>query len=423
MATATGVAARAGRAPALRKALGSLRAYHYRVPYCVPQWSGATVWALFRSLLTGRVAEGSAPARLARQLEAQLGHPVVPCANGRTAIELALRGLGVGAGSEVVLPSFCCTSIVPPVRAVGAVPVLADVGPELNVTPDTIESALTSRTRAVIVPHLFGNPADIEGIRARCHPRGIVVIDDAAQAMGATLDGRPLGTFGDAGIVSFGNGKVCFGTGGGALLSSRPEVVASAVGWALPRPGIGAIGAHALSVLLWRRWRRSLLPLRMALRKIQGNPPAAPPYCAQSMANLDAEVALTLLEHLGRDLPARRVRVSAYVAALSEEPRLSLVAHRPGSACLTQVVVIDGDAPGSGSAPRVIAALRSAGYEVERSYIPLHLRAEPELAKPGALPLTERLWSSLVELPCEPSVPLTDVARICEIVRETLRRL
>ena len=106
MATATGVAARAGRAPALRKALSSLRAYHYRVPYCVPQWSGATVWALFRSLLTGRVAEGSAPARLARQLEAQLGHPVVPCANGRTAIELALRGLGVGAGSEVVLPSF-----------------------------------------------------------------------------------------------------------------------------------------------------------------------------------------------------------------------------------------------------------------------------------------------------------------------------
>ena len=54
--------------------------------------------------------------------------------------------------------------------------------------------------------------------------------------------------------------------------------------------------------------------------------------------------------------------------------------------------------------------------------MPIHLRAEPELAKPGALPLTERLWTSLVELPCEPSVPLTDVARICEIVRETLRR-
>jgi dTDP-4-amino-4,6-dideoxygalactose transaminase len=86
------------------------------------------------------------------------------------------------------------------------------------------------------------------------------------------------------------------------------------------------------------------------------------------------------------------------------------------------VVVVDGQAPGGGAAPRVITALRSAGYEVERSYIPLHLRAEPELAKPGALPLTERLWSRLVELPCEPSVPLSDVARICDIVRDTLRR-
>ena len=78
-----------------------------------------------------------------------------------------------------------------------------------------------------------------------------------------------------------------------------------------------------------------------------------------------------------------------------------------------------GAAPRPGSSPPSAAV----ATKVERSYTPLHLRAEPELAKPGALPLTERLGGSLVELPCEPSVPLTDVARICEIVRETLRRL
>ena len=423
MATATRVAAPAGREPARRSALGSVRAYRYRVPYCVPQWSGKTVWALFRSLVTGRAVAGSAPARLARRLEARLGSPAaIPCANGRTAIELALRGLGVGAGSEVVFPSFCCRSIVPPVRAVGAIPVLADVGVELNVTPDSIEAALTPRTRAVIVPHLFGNPADIEGIRARCHPRGIAVIDDAAQAMGATLNGRPVGTFGDAGVVSFGNGKVCFGTGGGLLLSSRPEVVASARALTLRRPSMAAVGSHALAVLLWRRWRRSLLPLQMALRKLQGAKHQTSPYHAQDMANLDAEVALTLLDRLDDDLLERRARVTAYGVALGDQPRLSLVAHRAGSACLNQVMAVDGDAPGSGAAPQVIAALRSAGYEVERSYIPLHLRAEPELARPGALPLTDRLWSSLVELPCEPSVSPSDVARICDIVRDTLRR-
>ena len=422
MATATGVAAPSGRKPAVRRALSSVRAYRYRVPYCVPQWSPTTVWALVRSLLTGRVVDGSGPARLAHRLEARLGNPAVPCANGRTALELALRALGVGAGGEVVLPSFCCTSIVPPVRAVGAVPVLADVGAELNVTPDTIEAAFTSRTRAVIVPHLFGNPADIEGIWARCRPRGIAVIDDAAQAMGATLNGRLLGTFGDAGVVSFGNGKVCFGTGGGALLSSRPEVIAAAGVLSPSRPSTGAIASHALAVLLWRRWRRALLPVQMALRKLQGTPSRVRPYHAESMANLDAQVALTLLDRLDGDLPARRARVEAYGRALGAEPRLSLVAHRSGSACLNQVVVVDGDAPESGAAPRVIAALRVAGYEVERSYVPLHLRAEPDLARPGGLPLTERLWSALVELPCEPSVSLADVARISNIVRDTLRR-
>jgi dTDP-4-amino-4,6-dideoxygalactose transaminase len=423
VASATGVAAPAGREPALRRTLSSIRAYRYRVPYCVPQWSGKTIWALLRSVLTARVVAGTAPSRLARRLEARLGSPAaVPCANGRTAIELALRGLGVREGSEVVLPSFCCTSILPPVRALGAVPVLADVGDELNLTPDTVEAALTARTRAVIVPHLFGNPADIEGIRARCHPRRVAVIDDAAQAMGATLNGRSLGTFGDAGVVSFGNGKVCFGTGGGALLSSRPEVVATAMALALPSPGVGQVVSHALSVLLWRRWRRSLLPFQMALRKIKGNPPAARPYFAQSLANLDAEIALSLLDRLEGDLPARRARVAAYAATLGDEPRLSLVAHGPGSACLNQVVVIGGGTPRSDAAPRVIAALRSAGYEVERSYIPLHLRAEPDLAKPGALPRTERVWDSLVELPCEPSVTLADIARISNIVRETLRR-
>src|SRR4029453_584581 len=129
VASATGVAAPARREPALRRTRSSIRAYRHRVPYCVPQWSGKTIWALLRSVLTARVVEGTAPSRLARRLEARLGSPAaVPCANGRTAIELALRGLGVREGSEGVLPSFCCTSVVPPVRALGAVPVLADVG-------------------------------------------------------------------------------------------------------------------------------------------------------------------------------------------------------------------------------------------------------------------------------------------------------
>ena len=139
------------------------------------------------------------------------------------ALEIALRACGVREGGEVVIPTFCCTSVVPPILAVGAQPVLADVGEELNITAKTIEAALTDRTTAIIVPHLFGNPADIDAIVDLARPKNIRVIDDAAQALGATIDGRPVGSFGNAGILSFGSEKVCSGLGGGVIVSRQEK--------------------------------------------------------------------------------------------------------------------------------------------------------------------------------------------------------
>jgi hypothetical protein len=137
------------------------------------------------------------------------------------ALEIALRACDVGKGDEVIIPTFCCTSVVPPILAVGACPVLADVGDELNITAETVEAALTQKTRAIVVPHLFGNPVDIKSIVDLAHSKDIRVIDDAAQALGATIDGRPVGSFGDLGILSFGSEKVCFGLGGGVVVSRQ----------------------------------------------------------------------------------------------------------------------------------------------------------------------------------------------------------
>jgi dTDP-4-amino-4,6-dideoxygalactose transaminase len=119
--------------------------------------------------------------------------------------------------------------VVPPVLAIGAVPVLADIGAELNVTAETVDAALTKKTKAVIVPHLFGNPADTGAIIDLARGRNIRVIDDAAQALGATIDGRPIGSFGDVGILSFGSEKVCFGLGGGVVVSGSNELLTGAV--------------------------------------------------------------------------------------------------------------------------------------------------------------------------------------------------
>jgi len=345
---------------------------------------------------------------------------VIACGSGRAAIELALRATGVQAGAEVIVPTFCCTSVVAPILAVGAVPVLADVGDELNLTPQTVAAAFTSRTTAVVVPHLFGNPAQIQPIVELCRPRGIVVIDDAAQALGAGCGGRALGTFGDVGVVSFGNGKVCFGTGGGVLLSRNAEVLKRAAAVALA-PGSAREGVRqALSTLVWRRWRRWTLPLQMALTRLQSQADGAASHSLQAMRNLDAAVALTLLDTLDDNLGARSVRVAAYQHLLAGEAGVTLVPHRSGSACVTQVLQI---ARGGVDARRLISVLRAAGYEANDSYKPLHL--QPDFARFAPKPLTnaERLWGALVELPCEPSVSLRDVGHICTLVRATVARL
>lgn len=391
------------------------------MPYCVPYWSPSTYRAILRCVVAGAASEGRDVARLANRIARLLGLPgVVPCGSGRAAIELALRALGLREGTEVVVPTFCCASVIPPILAIGAVPRLADVGEELNLVPSTVEPVLSERTRAVIVPHLFGNPAEIEAIVELCRGRGIAVIDDAAQALGATLGGRPLGSFGDAGIVSFGNGKVCFGTGGGVLVSSRPEIREAARQVLLAR-GTAAEGIrNALAVLVWRRWRRWSLPAWRVLSRVRGLKTERRPYRRSAMRNVDAAVAVTLLETLAFNVRARRERAALYQELLRGAPGVRVIPHREGSACLTQVIALDPDGTAGTTVPGVIGALRAGGVEVNASYTPLHLLPEFQQFGGRELDHAARVWSRLVELPCEPSVQLDDVRRVTMIVRQVV---
>jgi dTDP-4-amino-4,6-dideoxygalactose transaminase len=98
------------------------------------------------------------------------------CNSGSLALEIALRACDLRPGDEVVIPTFCCTSVLAPILAVGAHPVLADVGEELNITSETLQPALTKNSRAIIVPRLFGNPADIEPMIDLVRARNIRVV-------------------------------------------------------------------------------------------------------------------------------------------------------------------------------------------------------------------------------------------------------
>jgi UDP-N-acetyl-3-dehydro-alpha-D-glucosamine 3-aminotranferase len=138
---------------------------------------------------------------------------VVGVANGTDAITIALRALGVSPGDEVVVPAFTFYASAEAIATAGAVPVFCDVDPDTrNVTADTVRAALTPRTRAIVAVDLFGCPAPLPELKAL----GLPVLEDAAQAAGASLEGRMAGALGDIATFSFYPSKNlgCFGDGG-----------------------------------------------------------------------------------------------------------------------------------------------------------------------------------------------------------------
>src|SRR5437870_12122888 len=157
-----------------------------RVSLCVPHVNGATYRGILRSFLSGSVIVGADLGELRSLVIEIFGvEEAVLCGSGSLSLEMALRACDVRQGDEVVIPTFCCTAVVSPILAVGALPMLADVGEDLSITAETVEAVLTDKTKAIIVPHLFGNPADIKAIMELARGRTIRVIDDAAQALGA----------------------------------------------------------------------------------------------------------------------------------------------------------------------------------------------------------------------------------------------
>ncbi len=157
---------------------------------------------------------------------------VLTCASGTLAIEAALRALKVGQGDEVIQSAYDYEANFLNIHAVGAKPVLIDVNPlNANFDPDKLEAAISISTKAIIVSHLHGGLVPMSRVRAIADHHRVAVIEDAAQASGALVEGKKAGSWGDAGILSFGGSKLLSAGRGGALLIQRPDVWQRAKVW------------------------------------------------------------------------------------------------------------------------------------------------------------------------------------------------
>ena len=154
------------------------------------------------------------------------------CASGTAALSTAMAACGVGAGDEVIVPPFTFVATIESILMAGAVPGFADIDETLCLSPEGLETALSPATKAVVPVHMCGAMARIDEIKAICDQKGLVLLEDACQSVGASYQGKALGSFGKAGCFSFDPVKTITCGEGGAIVTNDMDVYAAAHAYA-----------------------------------------------------------------------------------------------------------------------------------------------------------------------------------------------
>jgi len=196
------------------------------IPHSRPALGEAEAKAVAEVVRGGWVAQGRQVAAFEQAMAKVTGQAQgVAVSSGTAALYVALMALGIGAGDEVVIPSYVCTALWHAVRLTGATPILVDIEPATyDPSPQAVTRVLTRHTKAVIVPHMFGLPADIETLKSH----GVPVIEDCAQTLGVTVRGTSVGGTGKLVICSFYATKLLTAGEGGMVLG-RDESLMSRV--------------------------------------------------------------------------------------------------------------------------------------------------------------------------------------------------
>jgi perosamine synthetase len=300
----------------------------------------------------------------------------IAVSSGTAALHLALRALGVGAGDEVIVPSFTFIAVANVVSYERATPVFVDIDPvTLNMAPASVEAAITPRTRAIIVVHTFGVPAEMDALMAIARRHNLAVIEDACEAIGATYNDQRVGTFGDISVFAFYPNKQMTTGEGGAILCRD-------AGMARRMRAMRNQGRHASDDWLQHSeigYNYRLPEMACALGIVQLNR-------LDSMLDARAEVARTYdrllasVEAIHRPplrLPSRSISWFVYVVRLADH--------------FTQE-----------SRDRVLSTLQRHGIGCARYFAPIHLQpayAERAAAQKASLPVTESVAARTLALP------------------------
>lgn len=379
--------------------------------------------------------------QLEQLLREHMGNAYVAALDsGRNALRLILESLHLQRGDQVFLQAYTCVSVPGPVLWAGATPVYVDIRPDtFTMDPDDLRAKLRnlhpgSRPRAMILQHTFGLPADLTELLSIAREYNLFVIEDCAHALGATYRGKPVGTFGDAAILSFGRDKVLSSVFGGALVIRDPtstERLRDRI-VALPTPSRGWIAQQLFHPLLataaretyWAGGRYALRGLQTAgvlskaitANEKQGNPPALTPHRLPN--------ALAALAH------AQFLRLDAF-----RQHRTALANHYRESLYGTHTVLLP-TVPSDRThawlrmtirVPKPATlhrAAREAGMILGDWYDTVVAPRDTDLHavqyQPGSCPRAEETARMSMNLPTSPMIGIPEADRVLQAVRKGL---
>lgn len=310
----------------------------------------------------------------------------VGVANGTDALRLALRACGIGAGDEVITTPFTFIATAEAILDVGAVPVFVDVSEDtFNIDPEKIEACITDRTKAIIPVHLFGHPAQIDAIMMIAEQYGLNVIEDCAQAFGATYDDQVVGSFGDCGCFSFYPSKNlgCYGDGG-MVITKNPDIAKQIR--LLRNHGSSKLYHHAVVGYNSRLDEMQAAILRVKLKHMDG---------MNARRRRNARLYCDHIENQSIILPA-------------ENARCKHVYHQFTLRCRHRDPLME--------------RLKEAGIASALFYpVPLHRQ---EVFSGGSiqvrsLPVSEKLAEEVMSLPMFPELTEAEIIKICKVVNQS----
>lgn len=180
--------------------------------------SGVLMRYGFDGMRNGHWKTKKLEAGLAERMQTNYAHAV---SSGTAALTVALASAGIGAGDEVIMPTFTFVASFESILALGAVPILVDIDDTLTLKPEAVENAITSRTKVVMPVHMCGSMANLDALKTICDAHGLLLLEDACQAIGGTYKGKPLGSIGDLGCFSFDYVKTITCGEGGAIITNN----------------------------------------------------------------------------------------------------------------------------------------------------------------------------------------------------------